>query len=44
MTIHIVHQIPADQRLADFGHADIFLGNDAQTLVWQPILDWVRAH
>jgi hypothetical protein len=34
----------ASQRLSDWGHADMFLGNDAQTLVWQPILDWVRTH
>ena len=44
VTVHIVHKVPADQRLADFGHADLFLAGDAQTLVWQPILDWVRAH
>jgi pimeloyl-ACP methyl ester carboxylesterase len=44
VTTHIVHKVPADQRLADYGHADLFLANDAQTLVWQPILDWVQAH
>jgi hypothetical protein len=30
-------------RLADFGHADLFLANQAETLAWQAILDWVRA-
>jgi len=44
VTIHIVHKVPASQRLSDWGHADMFLGNDAQTLVWQPILNWVRTH
>ncbi|HEX3554078.1 MAG TPA: hypothetical protein VIA62_12700 [Thermoanaerobaculia bacterium] len=44
VTVHVVHKTPADQRLSDFGHADLFLANDAQTLVWQPILDWVRTH
>ena len=44
VTSHIVHKTAPGQRLADFGHADIFLGTDAKTLVWQPILDWVRAH
>jgi hypothetical protein len=44
VTIHIVHKFPASQRLSDWGHADMFLGNDAQTLVWQPILNWVRTH
>ncbi|HEV7507372.1 MAG TPA: hypothetical protein VGS07_20975 [Thermoanaerobaculia bacterium] len=43
-TIHIVHKTSSTQRLSDFGHADLFLANDAQTLVWQPILDWVRTH
>jgi hypothetical protein len=44
VTIHVIHKVPASQRLADWGHADMFLGNDAQALVWQPILDWVRVH
>jgi len=44
VTIHIVHKVPADQRLFDYGHADLFLATDAQTLVWQPILDWISAH
>jgi hypothetical protein len=44
VTIHVVHKVPAAQRLADYGHADLFLANDAHTLVWQPILAWLRAH
>jgi pimeloyl-ACP methyl ester carboxylesterase len=44
VTSHIVHKVPAAQRIADYGHADLFLANDAQTQVWRPILDWVRAH
>ena len=31
-------------RSADFGHADLFQGIQAQTLVWQPILTWLQAH
>jgi len=31
-------------RPTDFGHADQFLSKDAQALVWQPILNWVKAH
>jgi len=27
-----------------YGHADFFLANDAATVVWQPILEWIRAH
>ncbi|HEY0515115.1 MAG TPA: hypothetical protein VGH73_24680 [Thermoanaerobaculia bacterium] len=44
VTIHVVHKTAADQRLSDFGHADLFLARDARTLAWQPILDWVRGH
>jgi len=44
VTTHIVHLTPDSNRLADFGHADLFLGTNAQTLVWQTILDWVRTH
>ena len=27
-----------------YGHADFFLANNAATEIWQPILDWIRAH
>ncbi|MCU1347022.1 MAG: hypothetical protein JWO56_52 [Acidobacteria bacterium] len=40
----IVHKVPSTQRLLDYGHADLFLAHDAETLVWQPILAWVRSH
>jgi hypothetical protein len=42
VTNHIVSLAPV--RIADFGHADLFLANQAPSLAWQPILDWVRAH
>lgn len=35
---------PDDQRMSDFGHADLFLATDADKLVWKPILDWIVAH
>jgi pimeloyl-ACP methyl ester carboxylesterase len=41
VTTHITSLNPV--RINDFGHADLFLGNNAQTLAWQTILDWVRA-
>jgi len=44
VTTHIVHKVPAAQRIVDYGHADLFLAGDAQTQVWQPILSWVQAH
>lgn len=44
VTTHIVHKVPAAQRLSDFGHADLFLAGEARTEAWQPILSWVQAH
>ena len=40
----IVQKLPSTQRLLDYGHADLFLANDARELVWEPMLDWIRAH
>ncbi|HEX7186082.1 MAG TPA: hypothetical protein VF756_29925 [Thermoanaerobaculia bacterium] len=44
VTTHLVDLTPAELRLFDYGHADLFIGTDAQTLVWQPILSWLQAH
>jgi hypothetical protein len=27
-----------------YGHADFFLADNAASVIWQPILDWIRAH
>ena len=37
VSTHIVSLAPV--RIADFGHADLFLANQAESLAWQPILD-----
>ncbi|HVR97368.1 MAG TPA: hypothetical protein VMW27_12185 [Thermoanaerobaculia bacterium] len=44
VTTHIVDLTPDEARLFDYGHADLFLADDAQTRVWQPILSWIQAH
>jgi hypothetical protein len=44
VTTHIVDLTPNEARIFDYGHADLFLANDAQTRVWQPILEWIQAH
>jgi hypothetical protein len=44
VTTNIVHRVPSTQRLLDFGHADLFLASDAEQLVWQPLLGWLRTH
>ncbi|MGE6759467.1 hypothetical protein ACQKGO_15705 [Corallococcus interemptor] len=40
----IVRTRPESQRALDFGHADLFIARDARVRVWQPILQWMRAH
>jgi hypothetical protein len=44
VTTRIVDLQPDAARLLDFGHADLFIATDAETLVWDPILDWILAH
>lgn len=44
VTTHVVSLTPPAARILDIGHADIFQANDAETLFWQPILDWLRSH
>lgn len=44
VTAHVPSLVPAEARLFDLGHADIFHARDAQTLFWQPILSWIQAH
>jgi hypothetical protein len=44
VTANVVHRVPSTQRLLDFGHADLFLASDAEQLVWQPLLGWLRTH
>ncbi len=40
----VVSLLPPEQRIADFGHADLFQADDAETLVWEPILEWIEDH
>lgn len=44
ITKFTVQFFPDDQQALDFGHADLFMARDAETLVWRPILDWIVAH
>lgn len=39
-----VQFLPYDLHFLDFGHADLVFANDAEALVWQPILDWILDH
>ncbi len=43
-TAHIVRLQPAGSEALDYGHADLLWADNAEALVWQPILDWIEAH
>jgi hypothetical protein len=42
VTTLIVSEAAAPEE--DWGHNDLFLADDADSLVWQPILDWIETH
>ncbi len=44
VTKFTVQLLPDDERMMDFGHADLFTATDAEALVWRPILNWILAH
>lgn len=37
-------RIPGVDRVTDFGHGDLFLGVDADELVWEPLRQWLVNH
>jgi hypothetical protein len=39
-----IQLLPDDQVLYDFGHIDLWIADEAPTLVWQPILAWIGEH
>lgn len=43
-TSHVVRLLPDGARPVEFGHADLFLADNARELVWTPILNWLTAH
>ena len=44
VTVHLVQRLPEGYRVADYGHADLFLANDAPAQVWAPMLQWIQSH
>ncbi|MFP2913675.1 hypothetical protein ACLESD_53575, partial [Pyxidicoccus sp. 3LFB2] len=44
VTVQIARTLPESARALDYGHADLFLADDARERVWQPMLQWVRSH
>lgn len=44
VTVLRVQRLPDAYRAADYGHADLFLGSDAENAVWAPIYRWLKKH
>jgi hypothetical protein len=44
VTVKRVQRESDDQRFADYGHADLFLADDAPERVWKPIFQWMKQH
>lgn len=44
VTVRVVKLNPPAARALEIGHVDIFTANDAPTLFWRPLLDWIEAH
>jgi hypothetical protein len=44
VTTNVVILYGPEGRPVDFGHADIFLADNAKELVWKPLYDWIVSH
>jgi hypothetical protein len=44
VSTHLVRLHPAQARAVEFGHADLFLADNARELVWEPIHNWLVTH
>lgn len=44
ITSTLVRVLSPGQEAFDYGHGDVFSATDADARVWQPVIDWVRAH
>jgi hypothetical protein len=44
VTTRIVSLKPSGEEALDFGHADLWLADNAEKVAWRPILDWLKKH
>jgi hypothetical protein len=42
-TIKIIRLLPPGYEAADFGHIDLLYANNAKSLVWEPISNWIKS-
>jgi hypothetical protein len=44
VTTHVVRRLPVESEPEDFGHGDLLYADDAPSLAWEPLADWLLAH
>ncbi len=44
VSVEIVTKLPNGPRILDYGHADLFMANDAAEVAWKPLRDWLVNH
>ena len=44
ISTHIVSMENHENRFRDFGHGDLFLADDASTIAWDPLAQWLLSH
>ena len=44
ITSGVVQQLEPPNDAFDYGHGDVFAARDADVLIWQPIVDWLKTH
>ena len=40
----VISLYPAEYIMVDYGHIDLFVADNALSLVWMPVLDWINDH
>jgi len=41
---HIISKETYENRFRDFGHGDLFMADEASSLVWEPLAQWLTMH
>jgi hypothetical protein len=44
VTILLIRLLSAEEVTLDFGHIDLWTAENAPSLVWQPMYNWIKAH
>jgi len=44
VTTHVVRRLAVEDEPEDYGHGDLLYADDAPTLAWEPLAQWLLAH